>query len=154
VISVTRTSRGTFVADLIRYPHLGRLVTLDNSVNANITDRSGDFRAVFGLIDRSIKILSGGDGPNDEISTGWGGHSVFRQGARAVRISGVLIEKMGQGGLKGRYPFHAHLMRKVNGSNAVYLRDSSVFDSNTRFVTVHGTHSAVIERNVGEWTVF
>ncbi len=40
-------------------------------------------------------------------------------------------------------------MRKTNSSNSMFLRDSTVFDSNTRMVTVHGTHSTVIERVAG-----
>ena len=145
LINVTRNSDGSFVADLIQYPHLGDLIRLQPGVNSNITRRSGDFRAAFGVVDRSIIITSAGDGPNDEPNA-WGGHTVFRQGSRYVRFSGVLLEKLGQGGLKGRYPFHIHMMRKTSGSSTIYLRDSTVYDSNTRFVTVHGTHSAVVER--------
>ena len=109
---------------------MGPKITLAAGVNANITKRSGDFRAAFAVIDRlekcclpnfwclhpspysyyyyffrSVKIISAGNGPFDAPNA-WGGHTLFRQGARFVRISGVLFEKLGQGGLKGRYPFH------------------------------------------------
>jgi hypothetical protein len=40
-------------------------------------------------------------------------------------------------------------MRVVNNTNALYLRDSTVYDSNTRMVTIHGTHNATVERVVG-----
>lgn len=46
---------------------------------------------------------------------------------------------------QGRYPVHFHLCRKTFGA---FVQDSSVYDSNTRFITIHGTSGVSLLRNV------
>lgn len=82
------------------YPHLGRLINLDNVPTA-VGRKTADFRAALGIIDRSIVVKSLGDTPFAPINN-WGGHVVFRQGFASVQISGVLFENLGQNGLKGK----------------------------------------------------
>lgn len=45
-----------------------------------------------------------------------------------------------------RAQIHYHMARVTCGDS--FVRDCSVFDSNTRFVSIHGTHSVDVSRNV------
>lgn len=144
-ISVEHLGDGTFVADQVLYPHAGKNLTLDDGVNVN--RRWADLRAAFSIIDRSITILSRGAEATSELSDGFGGHVVARQGADSVVFQGILFEKLGQGGLRGRYPIHFHMARRT--ARHWRVEDSVVFDSNTRFIVLHGTHNVTITRSVG-----
>jgi hypothetical protein len=106
-----------------------------------------DLRAVVGLLSRSITVESLGATPTDELMTPFGAHTLVRQGFRSYQVSGVLFEKLGQGGSIGRYAIHWHKVRVTDGTS--WARDCSVFDSNTRFVSIHGTHSVELSRLVG-----
>lgn len=61
----------------------------------------------------------------------------------------------------GHYPIHFHKAKATNynlfptgqGAKAplgnAFVKDSSIWDSNTRFITLHATHDVVLARNVG-----
>ena len=50
----------------------------------------------------------------------------------------------------GHYPVHFHLAKSTAYTQGkAFLKDSSVWDSMTRFVTVHGSHNVAVMRNVG-----
>jgi len=115
-------------------------------------------RAAVALLSRSIRIVSAGDSipvtdagkkcKFDCFPTGfYGGHTMFRQGIKSLQIQGVEFYQLGQGGRKGRYPVHLHLLRKT--PNNTFVKDSSVNESMTRWYTLHGTQGATLARNVG-----
>jgi hypothetical protein len=125
-------------------------------------------RAAVALLSRSILIESEGDkpvlqdrqtGPGDPhfpLSAGYyGGHMMIRAGLKAFQVQGVEFANLGQGGKIGRYPVHFHMDRLVPPAttdplfNGTYLLDSSIHDSNTRFVTIHATQGVLLARNVG-----
>ena len=125
--------------------------------------RNIETRAAVALLTRSIAILSEGDEPDTDISEHdhfpptrdnyFGGHTVVRQGFSNFQVKGVEYYHLGQGGLIGHYPVHFHMARKTpqprDPTKQPYLRDSSIHDSMTRWITVHATQGMTIARNVG-----
>jgi len=128
-------------------------------------------RAAVALLTRSIRIVSAGDdlpaaevdlmctyqcfpkinvdGQGEPTATQYyyGGHTQARQGVKEFKVQGVEFYQLGQGGRKGRYPVHFHLLRKTPPD--VYAKDNSVHDSMTRWYTIHGTQGVTLSRNVG-----
>ncbi len=65
-------------------------------------------------------------------------------------ISGVELNRMGQNMHLARYPIHWHVMGEGAGQ---YIENSSIHDTYSRCVTVHGTNNLRIENNVTYNTV-
>ena len=108
-------------------------------------------RAAVGLLTRSIRVVSAGDNVGQMFGpptpgNHFGGHLMVRQGVKSAEIQGVEFYQLGQGGIKGRYPVHMHLLRKSPGT---FIKDNSIHDSMTRWVTLHGTQEVTVARNVG-----
>lgn len=131
----------------------GRTITVDRPLDhlhygeiQQIAGRAVDQRAEVGLLTRNIVIR--GPGVNDQgvrtDPSGFGGHVMILAGAIA-RIQGVEFLDMGQRGRLGHYPVHWHLAGEVSDQ---YIRHSSVWRSNNRCITVHGTRGLRLERNV------
>ncbi|MGD9765695.1 MAG: G8 domain-containing protein, partial [Candidatus Binatia bacterium] len=145
---------------------------------AKLNRKAADLRAAVGLLSRSIQIRSLGVTAADEfpaVKTNtkscmlngntppdhdcyFGGHMMVRQGFKAVQIQGVEFKQLGQGGRMGHYPVHFHLGKSTdytqyveNGvtKNQAFVKDSSIWDSMTRFAVLHGTHGVTLARNVG-----
>jgi len=128
--------------------------------------RAAETRAAVALLSRDIRIVSGGDSfpedaaqqtcvydcfPEDANKDNFGGHTIARQGFKEFTVKGVEFFQLGQGGLLGRYATHFHLARLT--PDGTYLKDNSVVDSMTRWVTVHGTQGVTVARNVGYWSI-
>jgi hypothetical protein len=161
--------------DTLKYPHYDQIFDTKNLVSTNkasftnpVNRSAVDLRATVGLLSRSIKVYSLGDDPkrkpddpgfpdiklclagSDNADCYFGGHMIARQGFKAVRIQGVEFKQLGQGGRMGHYPVHFHLAKSTAYTpGGAFVKDSSVWDSMTRFVTVHGTHEVAVSRNVG-----
>ncbi len=111
-------------------------------------DRNIDMRAAVGLLTRSIRIVSDGSKAGLPFSSGYyGGHSLALQGFLSYQVQGVEFYQLGQGGAKGHYPVHFHMARQVPKNT--YVKDSSVWDSMTRWITIHATQGVTLARNVG-----
>ena len=133
-------------------------------------------RAVVALLTRSIMIQSEGQSPVLEdrstdptvnppktgdphfpLAAGYyGGHTLVRDGFKEFQVQGVEFANLGQGGEIGHYPVHFHMARTVPPPTTTptvfagtYLADSSIHDSNTRFVTIHASQGVLVARNVG-----
>jgi hypothetical protein len=144
-----------------QYPHNGQLFPLDKvpagigpdaDPNAPQTTRSVETRAAVALLTRSIRIVSGGDNLLDPFppeATGYyfGGHTVFRQGFQSVQLQGVEFRQMGQGGRIMHYPVHFHMARKTPPNT--FVADCSVYESMTRWYTIHSSQGIMLARNVG-----
>jgi hypothetical protein len=65
-------------------------------------------------------------------------------------VSGVELNRMGQNMHLARYPIHWHLLGEGKGQ---YIENSSIHDSYSRCVTVHGTNDVRVENNVAYNTV-
>ncbi len=154
------------------YSKLSSAVGPQDDPNRPATQQSRHLenRAAVALLTRSILIESEGTtpvlqdrqtGPNDPhypLSAGfYGGHTMVRDGFAEYQVQGVEFANLGQGGEIGHYPVHFHMARTVPQPNppstpsfaGTYLVDSSVHDSNTRFVTLHATQGVIVARNVG-----
>ena len=123
---------------------------------ANLGYSKVETRAAVGLLSRSIQIQSAGDLAGElfpsETSTAqpnyfFGAHSVVRQGFAAYQVQGVSFYQMGQGGQIAHYPVHFHMVRQA--PNGTYVKDCSVWDSMTRWITLHATQNVTLQRNVG-----
>ncbi|MEO7157153.1 MAG: G8 domain-containing protein, partial [Vicinamibacterales bacterium] len=102
--------------------------------------RTLDERAEVGLLTHNITI----QGDSASLTGGFGGHLIILQGGTA-RIEGVSFTRMGQTGKVGRYPVHWHLAGDVDGQ---YIRDATIWKTNNRCLTIHGTDRLVAQRNV------
>ena len=127
-----------------------------------------DTRAAVALLSRSIRIVSGCDNVGQDFpapgqtcgntpgnSYYFGGHTIFRQGFQSVQVQGVEFYQLGQGGRIMHYPVHFHMARKtpqpaLNSKLPVtFFKDNSVWDSMTRWYTLHATQGVYLARNVG-----
>jgi hypothetical protein len=84
----------------------------------------------------------------------FGGHTIARHGFQTYEVQGVEFYQLGQGGEIGHYPVHFHLARKTTGIVSTpphndFVKDSSIWDSTTRWIVVHGTQDVTLARNVG-----
>ncbi len=147
----------------VQWPHNGKTIDLTNAsypgisrLGLNITQ--ADTRAAVGLLTRSIQIVSQGDKATDAFPPAppagsktpgyyFGGHTIVRQGFETCQVQGVGFYQLGQGGEKAHYPVHFHMVRQVPAST--FVTDSSVWDSMTRWITLHGTQGVLLARNVG-----
>ena len=122
----------------LRFPHYGEI--------QQIAGRPVDERAEVGLLSRNITIQGAGPLVDGVPTTtdGLGGHIMILAGATA-KVHGVELVNMGQRGRLGHYPIHWHLAGAVSGQ---FIRNSAIWRSNNRCVTVHGTQQLSVEGNV------
>ncbi|MEO6389377.1 MAG: G8 domain-containing protein [Croceibacterium sp.] len=99
-----------------------------------------DERGEVGLLTRNIKIQASADAE----SSYFGGHIMAMPGSQ-VHISGVELTRMGQNMHLARYPIHWHIVGEGQGQ---YIKNSSIHDTYSRCVTVHGTNDVLVENNV------
>ena len=162
VISAVVLDDGTQKTGGFLWPHNGKAYSIPSDIQGKLKlDRdSVETRAAVGLLTRSIRIVSEGQSPTDNNppqpndkqfppvpGNYFGGHLMFRQGFKQLQIQGVEFHQLGQGGTIARYPVHFHMSRKVPPDT--FVKDCSISESMTRWITVHGTQGALVARNVG-----
>jgi len=99
-----------------------------------------DERGEVGLLTRNIRIQAS----EDAEESYFGGH-IMAMLHPDVRISGVELTRMGQHLTLARYPVHWHLVGEGQGQ---YIQNSSIHNTYSRCVTVHGTNNVRVENNV------
>ncbi len=99
-----------------------------------------DERGEVGMLTRNIKIQSSADSEK----TYFGGHIMAMAGSK-MYVSGVELYHMGQNMHLARYPIHWHLIGDAKGQ---YIQNSSIHDTYSRCVTVHGTNDVLVANNV------
>ncbi len=126
----------------------GNAITLDQPLKymhfGKITfgvDECGE----VGLLTRNIVIQASDDAERSYF----GGHIMAMTGSK-MYVSGVELNRMGQNMHLARYPIHWHLVGDGQGQ---YIENSSIHDSYSRCVTVHGTNNVRVENNVAFNTV-
>jgi len=165
VDTVSADGKTITVKEKIQFRHNGTMYDLSSIPGRLGLDfKKAETRAAVALLSRSIRIVSG---PNsDTIDQGKlncvydcfpstdgfiGGHTIARQGFKTFQVEGVEFFQLGQGGRMGHYPLHFHLARKT--PLGTFVKDSSIHDSMTRWITVHGTHDVLLARNVGYMSI-
>lgn len=126
----------------------GNAITLDQPLKymhfGKIT--SGvDERGEVGLLTRNIRIQASDDAERSYF----GGHIMAMAGSK-MYVSGVELNRMGQNMHLARYPIHWHILGDGQGQ---YIENSSIHDTYSRCVTVHGTNNLRIQNNVTYNTV-
>jgi hypothetical protein len=99
-----------------------------------------DERGEVGMLTRNILIQASPDADK----TLFGGH-VMAMVSSQMYVSGVEFNRMGQNMHLARYPIHWHLVGDAKGQ---YIQNSSIHDTYSRCVTVHGTNDVRVENNV------
>jgi len=121
----------------------GNVLTLDKPLNymhfGEITF-GVDERGEVGLLSRNIRIQASDDAERSYF----GGHIMAMAGSK-MHVSSVELFRMGQHMQLARYPIHWHIIGDGQGQ---YIRNSSIHDTYSRCVTVHGTNNLRIENNV------
>lgn len=102
-----------------------------------------DMRAEVGLLTRNVKIYGKMKDENDT----YGGNIKAFYGFDTFRIQGAELTKMGQKGVKGRYPIHWHMAKEIDPEKT-YAKENSIHHVFQRCVTVHGTHGVSVTNNV------
>ncbi|MCL4246067.1 MAG: pentapeptide repeat-containing protein, partial [Candidatus Dadabacteria bacterium] len=155
---------GVEIAGGLQHRHNGEPYPLTDVPIGNTLSVEGspaaETRAAVALLTRSIRIVSAGDTFNSANPTcaydclsgspanyHFGGHTSARQGFKQLQIQGVEFYQMGQGGRLGHYPVHFHMARETPSDT--FVKDTTVWESMTRFMTIHATHGVLLARNVG-----
>jgi cell migration-inducing and hyaluronan-binding protein len=99
-----------------------------------------DERGEVGLLTRNITIQASDDAERSYF----GGHIMAMAGSK-MYVSGVELNRMGQNMHLARYPIHWHIAGDGQGQ---YIQNSSIHDTYSRCVTVHGTNNVRVENNV------
>jgi cell migration-inducing and hyaluronan-binding protein len=126
----------------------GKVITLDQPLQymhfGKITF-GVDERGEVGMLTRNILIQASADAERSYF----GGHIMAEAGAK-MYVSGVELNRMGQNMHLARYPIHWHIDGEGQGQ---YIANSSIHDTYSRCVTVHGTNNVRVENNVTYNTV-
>ncbi|MEJ0040251.1 MAG: G8 domain-containing protein [Gammaproteobacteria bacterium] len=126
----------------------GNVITLDQPLQymhfGKITF-GVDERGEVGLLTRNILIQASADAERSYF----GGHMMAMVGSK-MYVSGVELNRMGQNMHLARYPIHWHVVLEGQGQ---YVENSSIHDTYSRCVTVHGTNNVRVENNVTYNTV-
>lgn len=122
----------------LSFPHTGVTKTYSNGSKT----WTADLGAEVGMLTHNIKIQGHAGSESDN---GFGAHTMIMMGSQA-KVSNIELYRVGQKAILGRYPFHWHLL--ANGGNGQFLKNSSVHKSFNRAITIHGTHSTRVDRNV------
>jgi cell migration-inducing and hyaluronan-binding protein len=121
----------------------GNVITLDQPLQymhfGKITF-GVDERGEVGMLTRNILIQASDDAERSYF----GGHIMAMVGSK-MYVSGVELNRMGQNMHLARYPIHWHLVGDAQGQ---YIQNSSIHDTYSRCVTVHGTNDVRVENNV------
>jgi len=166
-LSENATGNTITVTTPIQYAHQGKTYPVSQipstlGIDPKLIANGIETRAAVGLLSRSIRVVSGGKTPglgfpglpctDETLGCYFGGHTIVRQGFQTYQIQGVEFYQLGQGGKIGHYPVHFHLARKtarVDPTLNTFVKDSSMWDSMTRWITIHGTQDVTLARNVG-----
>ncbi len=111
-----------------------------------------DQRAVVGNLTRNI-VIQGYDDAHWRNS-GYGVHIMAMGTTSKLQLNGVEIRRAGQAGVIGRYPIHWHMMsydltgQVLPDQIGNYVKNSSIWASANRCVTIHATNGVMIQNNI------
>lgn len=123
---------------VLSFPHIGKTKSYTRSTDGKTW--TADMRAEVGLLSKSIKI----QGDASSNGNGFGAHIMIHMEG-VSHINNVELFRVGQRKIRGRYPFHWHLLQEKGAGQ--YIKNSSIHESFNRAITIHGTESTVVENN-------
>ena len=125
---------------------------LSNSPTTSVTPLVLDERAAVGNLSRNIVIQA----PDDNLwkTQGFGAHIMAMRGSY-VRLDGVELRRVGQLFRSGRYPVHFHMNSydadtgaELGDASSSFVRNSAIWDSSNRCVTIHATNGITFSGNI------
>jgi RNA polymerase sigma factor (sigma-70 family) len=115
----------------------GTKLTLDKSLEHD-HQCDGAYRGDVANLSRNVVVQSAPDGPR--------GHTMYHRHS-AGSISYAEFRHLGKEGVLGRYSLHYHLVGDtMRGSSVI---GASIWDSDNRWLTIHGTNYLVVRDCVG-----
>lgn len=112
-----------------------------------------DERAEVGNLTRSIVIQGADDAAWRD--SGFGAHVMIMDRSSVTTIDGVELRRVGQSGVLGRYPVHWHILSYDPQSGGALgdatnqtLRNSAIWGSQNRCVTIHATNGVLVDNNI------
>jgi len=120
----------------LNHRHFGEVQTYSNDKQTWEVNT----RAEVGLLTRNIKVV----GDAQSAQSKFGAHIMIMSGSESY-ISDIEMTRVGQYSILGRHPFHWHLVGNATGQ---CIKNSSIYDSYNRCITVHGTNNTLVEGNV------
>jgi hypothetical protein len=115
----------------------GTRLTLERPL-AHDHECDGDYRGEVANLSRNVVVQSAPGGPR--------GHTMYHRNS-AGSISYAEFRHLGKEGVLGRYSLHFHLVGDtMRGSSVI---GASIWDSDNRWLTVHGTNYLVVRDCVG-----
>ncbi|WP_282147954.1 G8 domain-containing protein [Algibacter lectus] len=135
--SISNNGKIIRLNSVLNFPHIG---TAHSYTSPSNKTWNADIRAEVGLLTKSIKI----QGDADSEALNYGGHMMIHNNGVA-HVEDVELYKMGQKKQLGRYPFHWHLVEERGAGQ--YLKNTSIYRSYNRAITIHGTESTLVEGN-------
>ncbi len=120
------------ISPALRNAHFG--------VTQTFAGQTLDERAEVGLLSRNIVIR----GDDASETTGFGGH-IMATANGVLHVEDIELTRMGQKKVLARYPMHWHVEGVTTGQ---YFKDSSIWHTYNRCVTVHGTRNVRVSGNV------
>ncbi len=125
----------------------GMTLTPTNEVTALTLDE----RAEVGVLSRRIVIQGADDRLWQEERFG---AQIMVMNNGVLRLDGVELRRVGQGGRLGRYPIHFHLLSYrpdgslIGDATAQMVTNSSVWQSANRCIVIHGTNGVTVRNNI------
>jgi hypothetical protein len=124
----------------------GAKLTLDRPLSFDHV-AEGNYRADVANLSRNVIVESADPGPSAAAVRG---HTMYHRGS-AGSISYAEFRHLGKPGVLGKYSIHYHLCRdSMRGSSVI---GASIWDSDNRWVTIHGTNYLVVRDCVGYQSV-
>ncbi|GIV88227.1 MAG: hypothetical protein KatS3mg055_0745 [Chloroflexus sp.] len=125
----------------------GMTLTPTNDVTPLVLDE----RAEVGNLSRRI-VIQGAD--DDRWRNDRFGAQMMVMNNASLRLDGVELRRVGQGGRLGRYPIHFHLLSYDADGNWIgdatnnVISNSSIWNSANRCIVIHGTNGTTIRNNI------
>jgi hypothetical protein len=125
----------------------GMTLTPTNDVTPLVLDE----RAEVGNLSRRI-VIQGAD--DDRWRNDRFGAQIMVMNNASLRLDGVELRRVGQGGRLGRYPIHFHLLSYDADGNWTgdatnnVISNSSIWNSANRCIVIHGTNGTTIRNNI------
>lgn len=139
IVAVSADGKTITLDQALAYRHIGVIKNYTRTQDGKTW--AADMRAEVGLLSHNITIQ--GDAASE--TSRFGGH-IMVHGTGVAHIENIELYRMGQKSKLGRYPFHWHMLG--DKGQGQYFKNSSVHKSFNRAITIHGTESTLVQRNV------